>query len=39
MVLEQGGTMTVETKPGKGTRFDIELPLAKTTWWQASAAA
>jgi HPt (histidine-containing phosphotransfer) domain-containing protein/HAMP domain-containing protein len=39
MVLEQGGTITVETKPGKGTRFDIELPLGKTTWWQASAAA
>ncbi|MDX2018945.1 MAG: ATP-binding protein [Deltaproteobacteria bacterium] len=38
-VLVQGGAMRVETKPGSGTRFDIELPLANATWWQSASAA
>lgn len=36
IILRHGGTLTVESSPGQGTRFDIRLPLAQQD--QAHAA-
>ena len=36
LVADLGGTLRVETEPGKGSRFIVELPVGRDNQWQVA---